>query len=964
MLNARRIERWMAKAGAIGILTSAAGTAVAERSMLELGVGYVDHEREIPSLLRAPESFEQTLNRVAAESADPIRTRSLLLARIVTSNACMNPNMTPDQLAEVFRHWRDLPESVTGGPAFVNRFNVDTQTYVGAGVLGASRQSTAAQLTYSFPPDVMSWGNGGVGSTGPNDLYRSLVSAYGANDFNNADIGREFIRLGLAVWRKWCGLSYSEVTDNAASYSTATGPRPGVGDTRIGGSNVANPSFIAYNNFPNNGSDMFFDTFQFGGGSFYTNATNNFRNLRNTTTHEHGHGLSYIHQVPCDGSKIMEPAITTSIDGLGIDDLRGGHANFGDRFSGNHTSATAVNLGDITAAPAGKSLKFRFLSTNGALSPMNPAGADWFRIESSVAGRTLVVRATPVGGTFNTGPQMAVPGNICAGASSSVNASQAGTLRVELFVDPNAAPTFSNTAAAPGSGASIGLAYGTGQRFIRVSDIGPNPAANQVIQLYDLEIDITPVGSPNPTPSDPYCIAGINKIAYVGERCDFYPAVLSEATETGATLTAFQYDLDGNGTFETSGATGSTIYTTPGVRNVTIRAIDSNGKFDDDTITVTVLSYDDCDGAKQLLPGVPLASSNVGATLGSDPAHTCRPSPPENQNGVWFRFVPDVTGSYGVNTCPTSFDTVVSVFSGACGSLTPVACNDDDASHCSGNTLASNLTGLALTAGQSYYVKVSGFSGASGTFTLNLVRPTPVACCTPTGLCSITDAAVCNAISGSSFIPGAACNPNPCSVANNPCSGAVPLALNTSVLGSTLSVPNSDPDNTFPCAFGQGRGVWFTFTPAVTTRYALNSCGSDFFTLLHVFSNSNCASSTVLACNYTTNNPRGCPTGPGIPSNPFGAAARIGSVQLSAGTTYRVLLSGGSFGGGNFSAGNYALVVRCFADFNDDGTVAIGDLFDYLNTWFAGTLSADTNASGTIDVNDIFDFLNAWFTGC
>jgi hypothetical protein len=62
----------------------------------------------------------------------------------------------------------------------------------------------------------------------------------------------------------------------------------------------------------------------------------------------------------------------------------------------------------------------------------------------------------------------------------------------------------------------------------------------------------------------------------------------------------------------------------------------------------------------------------------------------------------------------------------------------------------------------------------------------------------------------------------------------------------------------------------------------------------------------------------------------------------------------------------------CPADFNEDGAVTVGDIFDFLNSWFAGCKGstacfgrfADFNCSNTIEVQDIFDFLNSWFAGC
>jgi hypothetical protein len=57
----------------------------------------------------------------------------------------------------------------------------------------------------------------------------------------------------------------------------------------------------------------------------------------------------------------------------------------------------------------------------------------------------------------------------------------------------------------------------------------------------------------------------------------------------------------------------------------------------------------------------------------------------------------------------------------------------------------------------------------------------------------------------------------------------------------------------------------------------------------------------------------------------------------------------------------------CYADYNKAGGIAVQDIFDFLNDWFAGRLYAKVGGdgtSGTLAVQDIFDFLNAWFAGC
>jgi hypothetical protein len=56
----------------------------------------------------------------------------------------------------------------------------------------------------------------------------------------------------------------------------------------------------------------------------------------------------------------------------------------------------------------------------------------------------------------------------------------------------------------------------------------------------------------------------------------------------------------------------------------------------------------------------------------------------------------------------------------------------------------------------------------------------------------------------------------------------------------------------------------------------------------------------------------------------------------------------------------------CYADYSKAGGITVGDIFDFLNDWFAGRIFAvvgGDGATGSLTVADIFNFLNAWFAG-
>lgn len=56
----------------------------------------------------------------------------------------------------------------------------------------------------------------------------------------------------------------------------------------------------------------------------------------------------------------------------------------------------------------------------------------------------------------------------------------------------------------------------------------------------------------------------------------------------------------------------------------------------------------------------------------------------------------------------------------------------------------------------------------------------------------------------------------------------------------------------------------------------------------------------------------------------------------------------------------------CRADFNQDGTIAVADVFEFLNLWFIAepTTAIGSNGQSVPVVGDIFQYLNEWFSGC
>jgi hypothetical protein len=104
----------------------------------------------------------------------------------------------------------------------------------------------------------------------------------------------------------------------------------------------------------------------------------------------------------------------------------------------------------------------------------------------------------------------------------------------------------------------------------------------------------------------------------------------------------------------------------------------------------------------------------------------------------------------------------------------------------------------------------------------------------------------------------------------------------------------------------------------------------------------------------------------GVSWTRIGAGLRFGVERvevLSSGDIVAMGLLSGSDGVGISRPWRWTTRPACAADFDCSGTLAIPDIFDFLNAWLAGDTDADFNGGG-LSVQDIFDYLNSWFAGC
>lgn len=239
--------------------------------------------------------------------------------------------------------------------------------------------------------------------------------------------------------------------------------------------------------------------------------------------------------------------------------------------------------------------------------------------------------------------------------------------------------------------------------------------------------------------------------------------------------------------------------------------------------------------------GTTTMSSNDGtATCGDSAA-----SP-----DVWYRYRPLSNATITAETCGSpvpNYDTVLSAYTGNCGAFTQVACNDDQ----TGCNLLSRIT-FAGTAGTTYYIRVSGYQGATGNFRLLV-----------TG--------------GGGVIPPA----------NNDCSGRAGLGLGATAF-STVGATTDGPTHALCGGTGAiNNDIWFNHPAQATGQLTLSLCNAaSFDTRLAVYDGDGCANlaSRLLACN---DNAAGCGSTSQVVINVTQGqnyTVRLGSAALTTGT--------------------------------------------------------------------------------
>ncbi|MFM9957224.1 MAG: dockerin type I repeat-containing protein [Phycisphaerales bacterium] len=340
---------------------------------------------------------------------------------------------------------------------------------------------------------------------------------------------------------------------------------------------------------------------------------------------------------------------------------------------------------------------------------------------------------------------------------------------------------------------------------------------------------------------------------------------------------------------------------------------------------------DECAGARFIPCNTEIdVHTELGTSSAGDPPLTClAPGTGPGVNSLWYRFIPS-TPSVRLRTLRTGtpHDTVMAVYSGSCGGLVPIACNDD--ANFAGGDFTSLIQINGLSTSTQYYVRVSAFNNVNvGEFRLMLECPPDCASCPP-GAVAELETCGSNTNGGCSTSPPAY---QPTAVGTTHC-GTMYLRHQSGAIFSDLD-------------------AYRVFAPANGTIKWTVRAQADYQAL-------------ALA--------PGCPTS--ILAFVDGTACADGTVQTPVTAGQELILAvrpSGIFGTPAFdcdSLSKYvatsAFVPACPGDLNGDGQRNTADLVIFLGDFGTGGpgILADLNNDGSVNTIDLTQFLGKFGVPC
>lgn len=387
---------------------------------------------------------------------------------------CVRGPITPES-TEFIRQILSLDESLT-------RFNgIDSVRWTTTATDGPGiALGQPITLTWS----IVQEGVNVDGSGTPSDLKAKFDAAFGSRA-----AWKDLLQEVFDQWEAKTGITYVHVPDDGATFPGSDGVLGQRGDIRIGGTDIdgSGDGIIAFNYFPASGGDMVIDTANTD--DTFSIADDNFRLVKNTVSHEHGHGLGFGHVCPLDGTKIMEPRLADDFDHSGHDDIANANRKYADAYESNGRNdsfATAIDLGvGITQTLGDGSDPLR------QIAGLDSVFDEDFYALNLAAGDSISFVMRPQGTTFSFADDN---GQLCDGVETSALASGLVMDMSIQFLDVDGISVLAQ-AVTSGVGANEFIPKTvvpvSGTYFVRVFTSDQQLASDDdQVQLYALDIDV------------------------------------------------------------------------------------------------------------------------------------------------------------------------------------------------------------------------------------------------------------------------------------------------------------------------------------------------------------------------------------------------------------------------------------------------------------------------------------------
>ena len=469
--------------------------------------------------------------------------------------------------------------------------------------------------------------------------------------------------------------------------------------------------------------------------------------------------------------------------------------------------------------------------------------------------------------------------------------------------------------------ATAGTVYSIAVDGLNPGD-GSGPAEGLVVLNFTNTTDqplVTDFSPPRGAVGHPVRVFGANFLAV--NAVQFNGVAATFTVNSNTQLTAVVPQGATTGPISVTDTAGNTAFS---VGNFTVVPVPANDNFANGTVIpggTATLNGTNAGASKE--PGEPDHAGDAGGA------------------SVWFTWTAPATGAYSLSTVGSDFDTLLAVDTGnTVGALTQLAANDD------AGTNATSILAFNATAGQTYHFAVDGFGGAIGNYTLRLqpANGTPaITTLSPatggpgvdvsilgTGFTTAT-AVRFNGTAAASFhvdsdvqisvvvpngattgpvtvvgLNGTAVSPVPFTVLPAPANDnfanaqVLPGGVPITVTGTNAGASKETGETQIIAGDDGGRSVWYTWTPAVSGTFAITTRGSDFDTLLGVYTGSTLPGLTLVAAND---------------DDADGGVTSSVTVNVTRGSTYHLVVDGA---GGD--AGNVTLSIL--------STTAVVDLYN------------------------------------